>query len=157
MYSQVTVFAIPSKQLWEMTLSFLFLLLNNCYIFSLLSFLELEWFFSYPWPIIFGMQINDRYEFPLQLDLDRDNGKYLSPEADRRVRNLYTLHRYHLFLYGQVSILYTRVYLCALNKLLCFCSLSLFFDFLLGVLKQRKKLAAGHHIIFPGTLGSVEP
>ncbi|GER31693.1 ubiquitin carboxyl-terminal hydrolase [Striga asiatica] len=36
--------------------------------------------------------INDRYEFPLQLDLDRDNGKYLSPEADRRVRNLYTLH-----------------------------------------------------------------
>lgn len=39
------------------------------------------------------MQINDRYEFPLQLDLDRDNGKYLSPDADRRVRNLYTLHR----------------------------------------------------------------
>ncbi|RWW19440.1 hypothetical protein GW17_00016503 [Ensete ventricosum] len=40
-----------------------------------------------------GTQINDRYEFPLQLDLDNDNGKYLSPEADRRVRNLYTLHR----------------------------------------------------------------
>lgn len=39
-------------------------------------------------------QINDRYEFPLQLDLDRDDGKYLSPEADRSVRNLYTLHRY---------------------------------------------------------------
>ena len=38
-------------------------------------------------------QINDRYEFPLQLDLDRDNGKYLSPDADRNVRNLYTLHR----------------------------------------------------------------
>ncbi|KAL0418388.1 UNVERIFIED_CONTAM: Ubiquitin carboxyl-terminal hydrolase 13 [Sesamum radiatum] len=38
------------------------------------------------------IMINDRYEFPLQLDLDRDNGKYLSPEADRRVRNLYTLH-----------------------------------------------------------------
>ncbi|MBA0732514.1 hypothetical protein Gogos_016601, partial [Gossypium gossypioides] len=38
--------------------------------------------------------INDRYEFPLQLDLDRDGGKYLSPDADRRVRNLYTLHRY---------------------------------------------------------------
>ncbi|XP_021892267.1 ubiquitin carboxyl-terminal hydrolase 12-like, partial [Carica papaya] len=36
--------------------------------------------------------INDRYEFPLQLDLDRDDGKYLSPEADRSVRNLYTLH-----------------------------------------------------------------
>ncbi|XP_062207009.1 ubiquitin C-terminal hydrolase 13-like isoform X1 [Phragmites australis] len=38
------------------------------------------------------VKINDRYEFPLQLDLDRDNGKYLSPEADRSVRNLYTLH-----------------------------------------------------------------
>ena len=38
-------------------------------------------------------QINDRYEFPLQLDLDRDDGKYLSPDADRRVCNLYTLHR----------------------------------------------------------------
>eukprot|EP01018_Ginkgo_biloba_P024911 Gb_04866 [translate_table: standard] len=38
------------------------------------------------------VKINDRYEFPLQLDLDRDNGKYLSPDADRTVRNLYTLH-----------------------------------------------------------------
>ncbi|GER45747.1 ubiquitin carboxyl-terminal hydrolase [Striga asiatica] len=37
-------------------------------------------------------RINDRYEFPLELDLDRDNGKYLSPEADRSVRNLYMLH-----------------------------------------------------------------
>ncbi|KAJ6805979.1 ubiquitin carboxyl-terminal hydrolase 12-like [Iris pallida] len=25
--------------------------------------------------------INDRYEFPVQLDLDRENGKYLSPDA----------------------------------------------------------------------------
>ena len=41
----------------------------------------------------FFLQINDRYEFPLQLDLDRENGKYLSPDADRSVRNLYTLHR----------------------------------------------------------------
>ncbi|BAT89109.1 hypothetical protein VIGAN_05280200 [Vigna angularis var. angularis] len=38
------------------------------------------------------VKINDRYEFPLQLDLDRDDGKYLSPDADRTVRNLYTLH-----------------------------------------------------------------
>ncbi|KAG0478767.1 hypothetical protein HPP92_013486 [Vanilla planifolia] len=38
------------------------------------------------------VKINDRYEFPLQLDLDKDNGKYLSPDADRSVRNLYTLH-----------------------------------------------------------------
>lgn len=40
-----------------------------------------------------ALQINDRYEFPLELDLDRDDGKYLSPDADRNVRNLYTLHR----------------------------------------------------------------
>ncbi|PIA59785.1 hypothetical protein AQUCO_00400584v1 [Aquilegia coerulea] len=38
------------------------------------------------------VKINDRYEFPLTLDLDRENGKYLSPDADRGVRNLYTLH-----------------------------------------------------------------
>ena len=38
-------------------------------------------------------QINDRYEFPLQLDLDRDGGKYLAPDADRSTRNLYALHR----------------------------------------------------------------
>eukprot|EP00252_Welwitschia_mirabilis_P016662 TRINITY_DN3688_c0_g2_i2.p1 TRINITY_DN3688_c0_g2~~TRINITY_DN3688_c0_g2_i2.p1 ORF type:complete len:1108 (+),score=261.03 TRINITY_DN3688_c0_g2_i2:336-3659(+) len=38
------------------------------------------------------VKINDRYEFPLQLDLDRDNRKYLSPDADKNVRNLYTLH-----------------------------------------------------------------
>ncbi|KAF5959433.1 hypothetical protein HYC85_000642 [Camellia sinensis] len=38
------------------------------------------------------VKINDRYEFPVQLDLDRENGKYLSPEADKSVRNLYTLH-----------------------------------------------------------------
>ncbi|KAL3835481.1 hypothetical protein ACJIZ3_010217 [Penstemon smallii] len=38
------------------------------------------------------VKINDRYEFPLELDLDRDNGKYLLPDADRSVRNLYMLH-----------------------------------------------------------------
>nr|GEX04170.1 ubiquitin carboxyl-terminal hydrolase 12-like isoform X2 [Tanacetum cinerariifolium] len=38
------------------------------------------------------VKINDSYEFPLQLDLDREDGKYLSPLADRSVRNLYTLH-----------------------------------------------------------------
>ncbi|RZC68053.1 hypothetical protein C5167_031313 [Papaver somniferum] len=38
------------------------------------------------------VKINDRYEFPLQLDLDREDGKYLSLDADRSVRNLYTLH-----------------------------------------------------------------
>ncbi len=39
------------------------------------------------------VQINDRYEFPLELDLDREDGKYLSPDADRLVQNKYTLHR----------------------------------------------------------------
>ncbi|KAI3863559.1 hypothetical protein MKW92_011884 [Papaver armeniacum] len=38
------------------------------------------------------VKINDRYEYPLQLDLDREDGKYLSPDADGSVRNLYTLH-----------------------------------------------------------------
>ncbi|KAI3938560.1 hypothetical protein MKW98_016065 [Papaver atlanticum] len=38
------------------------------------------------------VKINDRYEFPRQLDLDRECRKYLSPDADRSVRNLYTLH-----------------------------------------------------------------
>ncbi|CAN0879148.1 Ubiquitin C-terminal hydrolase 12 [Linum grandiflorum] len=38
------------------------------------------------------VKINDRYEFPLQLDLDKEDRKYLSPQADRSVRNLYTLH-----------------------------------------------------------------
>ncbi|EFJ41244.1 hypothetical protein VOLCADRAFT_40312, partial [Volvox carteri f. nagariensis] len=36
--------------------------------------------------------INDRYEFYDELDLDRDGGKYLAPNADRSVRNLYKLH-----------------------------------------------------------------
>ncbi|KAJ6870701.1 hypothetical protein NC652_036376 [Populus alba x Populus x berolinensis] len=36
------------------------------------------------------VKINDRYEFPLQLDLDRENGKYLSPEADRECAKIYT-------------------------------------------------------------------
>ena len=36
------------------------------------------------------LQINDRYEFPDELDLDRDN--YLSRGADRNVRNVYKLH-----------------------------------------------------------------
>ncbi|KAL5702532.1 ubiquitinyl hydrolase 1 [Ranunculus cassubicifolius] len=38
------------------------------------------------------VKINDKYEFPLTLDLDRDNRKYLSPDSDTSVRNLYTLH-----------------------------------------------------------------
>ncbi|KAI3952854.1 hypothetical protein MKW92_019983 [Papaver armeniacum] len=37
------------------------------------------------------VKINDRYEFPLELDLDREDRKYLSPDADQSVRNLYTL------------------------------------------------------------------
>ena len=37
-------------------------------------------------------QINDRYEFPDELDLDLEGGKWLSENADRSVRNLYKLH-----------------------------------------------------------------
>ena len=38
------------------------------------------------------LQINDRFEFFEELDLDRENGKYLAGTADRSVRNLYKLH-----------------------------------------------------------------
>ena len=37
-------------------------------------------------------QINDRYEFPDELDLDLEGGKWLSENADKSVRNLYKLH-----------------------------------------------------------------
>ncbi|RZC92959.1 hypothetical protein C5167_036204 [Papaver somniferum] len=37
------------------------------------------------------VKINDRSEFPLQLDLDREDCKYLSPDSDKSVRNLYIL------------------------------------------------------------------
>ncbi|KAL2326628.1 hypothetical protein Fmac_025686 [Flemingia macrophylla] len=50
--------------------------------------------FEYDFTRDMMVKIDDRYEFPSQLDLDRDNGKYLSPEADRSICNLYTLHRY---------------------------------------------------------------
>ncbi|KAK4777741.1 hypothetical protein SAY87_017928 [Trapa incisa] len=39
------------------------------------------------------LKINDRYEFPLQLDLDRDGRKYFCDEEKiKNDRNLYTLH-----------------------------------------------------------------
>ena len=38
------------------------------------------------------MQVNDRYEFPEELDLDVGDGKYLSADADRSKRNKYKLH-----------------------------------------------------------------
>ena len=37
-------------------------------------------------------QINDRYEFPEELDLDAGDGRFLAEDADRSVRNLYRLH-----------------------------------------------------------------
>ncbi len=43
-------------------------------------------------PMLCFVQINDRYEFPDELDLDADDGKFLAPGADRSVRNLYKLH-----------------------------------------------------------------
>ena len=36
--------------------------------------------------------MNDRYEFYDELDLDRDNFKYLSENCDKSIRNLYKLH-----------------------------------------------------------------
>eukprot|EP00897_Mesotaenium_endlicherianum_P006819 jgi/Mesen1/6165/ME000317S05299 len=38
------------------------------------------------------VKVNDRYEFPLELDLDRENGKYLAFDADRSVRNFVLVH-----------------------------------------------------------------
>ncbi|KAL2540983.1 Ubiquitin carboxyl-terminal hydrolase 12 [Abeliophyllum distichum] len=38
------------------------------------------------------VKLNDYFEFPLQLDLDIKDFKYLLPEAKRGFRNLYTLH-----------------------------------------------------------------
>ncbi|XP_010535739.1 PREDICTED: ubiquitin carboxyl-terminal hydrolase 12-like isoform X2 [Tarenaya hassleriana] len=37
-------------------------------------------------------KINDYYEFPLELDLDRCDGNYLAPEADKNIHNRYILH-----------------------------------------------------------------
>lgn len=38
------------------------------------------------------VKINDRYEFSEEIDLDKENGRFLAPNADRHVRNLYKLH-----------------------------------------------------------------
>ena len=48
--------------------------------------------FEYDYQRDLNVKINDRYEFPEQLDLDAGDGKYLSPDADRSVRNKYLLH-----------------------------------------------------------------
>ena len=37
-------------------------------------------------------KINERFEFPMTLDMDRDERKYFTEEADPSVRNLYKLH-----------------------------------------------------------------
>lgn len=42
--------------------------------------------------LLHDVQINDRYEFYDTLDLDRGDGKYLAPSADRTLRNEYKLH-----------------------------------------------------------------
>ncbi|KAK8643296.1 hypothetical protein V6N13_012599 [Hibiscus sabdariffa] len=43
-----------------------------------------------------SLLISHRYKFPLPRDLDRDLGKYSSPEADSSVRNLYMLHSFFI-------------------------------------------------------------
>lgn len=42
-------------------------------------------------PTVLCSQVNDRYEFFDELDLDMENGRLLSPNADHTVRNLYKL------------------------------------------------------------------
>ncbi|WVZ92346.1 hypothetical protein U9M48_038419, partial [Paspalum notatum var. saurae] len=44
--------------------------------------------------VVIATQINDLYKFPLQPDLDRDDGKYLAPYPDLNMRNPFTLQRY---------------------------------------------------------------
>ncbi|CAI5494319.1 unnamed protein product, partial [Closterium sp. Naga37s-1] len=41
------------------------------------------------------VKLNDRFEFPQELDMDTGNHKYLSPLSDTSVRNLYLLHRWN--------------------------------------------------------------
>ncbi|KAK9841636.1 hypothetical protein WJX74_009141 [Apatococcus lobatus] len=48
--------------------------------------------FEYDFQRDLMIKINDRYEFPEELDLDRDDRKYMSSNADPKVRNLYRLH-----------------------------------------------------------------
>jgi len=48
--------------------------------------------FEYDFARDIMVKVNDRYEFFDELDLDVGGGKYLSPNADRKVRNLYKLH-----------------------------------------------------------------
>jgi len=79
------------------------------------------------------MQINDRYEFPLELDLDRENGKYLSPDADKSVRNLYTLHRYQM---------------CLSNTFYTKSALTLFTVLLGSVLVHSGGVHGGHYYAF---------
>ncbi len=38
------------------------------------------------------VKVNERYEFPEQLDLDRENFKYMTKDYDKSVRNQYTLY-----------------------------------------------------------------
>uniref|UniRef100_A0A7S3QRP1 ubiquitinyl hydrolase 1 n=1 Tax=Dunaliella tertiolecta TaxID=3047 RepID=A0A7S3QRP1_DUNTE len=47
--------------------------------------------FEYDFQRDVSTKVNDRYEFYEELDLDVDDGRFLSPKADRSVRNLYKL------------------------------------------------------------------
>ncbi|KAK9819401.1 hypothetical protein WJX81_005916 [Elliptochloris bilobata] len=48
--------------------------------------------FDYDYDRDMQIKINDRYEFPDELDLDAGDGRFLAADADRSVRNLYRLH-----------------------------------------------------------------
>ena len=58
-----------------------------------------------------NLQIHDWYEFDEVLDLDVGGGKYLSPDADRSVRNKYRLHSV-LVHSGTVNSGHYRAFIC---------------------------------------------
>jgi ubiquitin carboxyl-terminal hydrolase 7 len=48
--------------------------------------------FEYDFQNDIMVKINDRYEFPESLDLDRDNFKYMTKDSDKSMKNQYTLY-----------------------------------------------------------------
>lgn len=129
-------------------------------------------FFFVPIEHIFSkcLQINDRYEFPLQLDLDREDRKYLSPDSNRSVRNLYSLHRLFIVvkhqcsLYGRLiwqdlTLLHTCVDICLCMYMhtliyICSCCISYFVGCVLNqiifcsVLVHKGGEHGGHYYAF---------
>ncbi len=95
-YKTQILFHVPSRCMYMQ--------INNCYETQILLHVPSRCMYQqindrYEFQVLFRvsnrctcMQINDRYEFPELLDLDRDERKYMSSNADPNVRNLYRLH-----------------------------------------------------------------